>query len=151
VNRVHEVEQAFARTALLAELTPPERRRLASRATTRSYPAGTTILRQGDTSMAVYVILSGRVAVQIGAQLVREIGTDDFFGELGVLDDAPRSATIVALEPTHCALLAAWDIRRNPRIALGLLPILAQRLREAHAREPRSEAEWLAAVTGEAP
>ena len=37
------------------------------------------------------------------------IGADGFFGELGVIDDAPRSATIVALEPTECALLGAWD------------------------------------------
>jgi CRP-like cAMP-binding protein len=137
------VEQAFARTGLLSGLTPTERRGLAARATTRCYAAGTTILRQGDTSMAVYVILAGRVAVRVGAQIVREIGSDGFFGELGVLDDAPRSATIVALEPTECALLGAWDVRRNPRIALSLLPVLAQRLREAHAREPRTEAEWL--------
>jgi CRP/FNR family transcriptional regulator, cyclic AMP receptor protein len=147
---VRDLERTFARTALLSGLTPSERRRLASRATTHSYPVGSTILRQGDTSMAVYVILTGRVAVQIGAQVVREIGTDGFFGELGVLDDAPRSATIVALEPTECALLGAWDVRRNPRIALGLLPILAQRLREAQAREPRTEAEWLAAMSGDA-
>jgi CRP/FNR family transcriptional regulator, cyclic AMP receptor protein len=147
VTDVCDLERTFARTALLAGLSAPERRRLAARATTRSYPAGTTILRQGDTSMAVYVILSGRVAVHVGAQVVREIGADGFFGELGVLDDAPRSATIVALEPTECGLLGAWDVRRNLRIALGLLPILAQRLREAHAREPRSEAEWLAALT----
>jgi CRP-like cAMP-binding protein len=147
VSDVRDLERTFAQTALLAGLSAPERRRLAARATTRSYPAGATIVRQGDTSMAVYVILSGRVAVQIGTQTVREIGADGFFGELGVFDDAPRSATIVALEPTECALLSAWDVRRNPKIALGLLPILAQRLREAHVREPRSEAEWLAALT----
>ena len=56
--------------------------------------------------MAVYVILTGRVAVQIGAQVVREVRRPSFFGELGVLDDAPRSATIVALEPTECACSA---------------------------------------------
>jgi CRP-like cAMP-binding protein len=145
------IETVFARIALFASLTLAERRRLASRATTRSYPAGTTIVRQGDTSMAVYVVLSGRVAVRGGSgQILREIGPDAFFGELGVIDDSPRSASVIALEPTCCALLAAWDVRSNPRIALSLLPILARQLREADAREPRTETEWISTVCGDA-
>jgi CRP-like cAMP-binding protein len=144
------VEEVFARTPLFTGLSPTERRRLASLATTRTYRPGATIIRQGDTSMAVYVILSGRVAVQIGNQRVREIGPREFFGEMGVIDDAPRSATIVALESTRCALLGAWEVRSNPRIALSLLPIVAQRLREAHDRDVRGDAEWIAAVSGDA-
>jgi CRP-like cAMP-binding protein len=141
---VNDLERTFARTALLARLTLPERRRLASLAATRSYPAGATILRQGDTSMALYVILSGRVAVQVGSgQAIREIGPDGFFGELGVIDDSPRSATIVALEPTECALLGAWDVRRNPKIALSLLPVLAQQIRGVAGRDARGDMEWL--------
>jgi CRP-like cAMP-binding protein len=144
------VEEVFARTPLFAGLSPAQRRRLASLATTRTYRPGATIIRQGDTSMAVYVIMSGRVAVQIGNQRVREIGLGAFFGEMGVIDDAPRSATIIALEPTRCALLGAWEVRSNPRIALSLLPIVAQRLREAHDRDARGDAEWIAAVSGDA-
>ena len=145
--------EAFARTALLAwpHSVGAAPTGLAGNHP-RAMPAGTTILRQGDTSMAVYVILSGRVAVQIGAQVVREIGADGFFGELGVIDDAPRSATHRGTRADRCALLGAWDVRGNPRIALGLLPILAQRLREAqraratHRGGVARRREWRRAV-----
>ena len=56
------VEAVFTQTALLARLSRAERRRLASHATVRSFAAGTTIVREGDTSMAVYVILYGKKA-----------------------------------------------------------------------------------------
>jgi CRP-like cAMP-binding protein len=145
------IETEFGRSALFAGLSRPERRRLASLATTRTYSAGTTIIREGDTSMALYVIMSGRVAVRVGSgACIREIGTDGFFGELGVIDDTPRSASVVALEPTHCALLATWDVRDNPKIALSLLPIMAQRIREAHGDNSRIEADWINAVSADA-
>jgi CRP-like cAMP-binding protein len=150
MTSLHEVERVFGRAALFGSLSPGDRRRLASLATTRAYAPGATIVREGDTSMAVYVVVSGRVVVRVGSgQAIREIGPDGFFGELGVMDDSPRSATIVALEPTECALLGAWDVRNNPRIALGLLPILARQLREAHPRAAHAEAEWLATLTSD--
>jgi len=143
------VETVFARSALFAGLERGARRRLASLASVRAYPAGSTIVREGDTSMALYVILSGRVAVHLGTgQAVREIGACGFFGELGVIDDRPRSATVIAVEPTQCALLAAWDIREQPRIALNLLPIMAQWIREAGGRTvgTDADADWIQAL-----
>ncbi len=145
-----EVEMAFGRIALFAGLSPAERRRLVALATTRSFAAGTTIVREGDTSMALYVVLAGRVAVEVGGHCVRELASDGFFGELGVIDDAPRSATIVALERTRCALLGAWDVRDNPRIALSLLPIMARLIREANGRTARDDTAWISAVSADA-
>ena len=95
--------------------------------------------------MALYVVLAGRVGIEqesdFGAPLrVHEVGACGFFGEMGLIDDMPRSATVVALEPTECALLAKWDfrneLRHDPDIALALLPILTQRLRQATATGP---------------
>jgi len=120
---------AFAHSDLFARVRTADRERLAKRATLRSYPVGATIVREGDTSMTLYVVLSGRVGVDVGGQRVRELGSSSFFGEMGLIDDSPRSATVVALEPTECALLATWDVRHNSGLALGLLPILVQRLR----------------------
>jgi CRP/FNR family cyclic AMP-dependent transcriptional regulator len=142
-----DMERSFARCALFVGLSPAERRRLASLASIRTFPTGTMIIREGDTSMAVYVVLSGRVSVTIAGQVVRELGADDVFGELGVLDDAPRSASIVALEPTKCALLGTWDVRRNPRIALGLLPIMARWIRGTHAHSTLDDATWIDTVS----
>jgi CRP/FNR family cyclic AMP-dependent transcriptional regulator len=114
------------------------------------YPPGATIIREGDTSMTLYVVLSGRVGVDTegGARRLREIGPTGFFGELGLIDDSPRSASVIAIEPTECALLSAWDVRDHAGVALGLLPILAERLRENNSKPAASDAEWLASLEG---
>jgi len=132
------IDGAFAGVPLLSRLTSEQRRRLAARATTRRYRAGAVIVRQGDTSMSFYVVLAGRVIVEreVGqsAMVIRELGPGGFFGEMGLIDDEPRSATVIAAEPTECALLAKWDfgneLRDDPDIALALLPILTRRIRE---------------------
>ena len=143
----HRIAIAFAASALFARLAPNERRRLARRATVRVYPAGSAIIREGDTSMSLYVVVSGRVRVDVQQSRVREIGPGGFFGEMGVIDDRPRSASVVALEPTECALLSALDVRQNGAVAVGLLPTLVQRLREVNGSPmPADDREWLAAL-----
>jgi CRP/FNR family transcriptional regulator, cyclic AMP receptor protein len=136
---VDSIREVFASVPLLSRLTDRQRERLAGLATTRSYREGSRIVSQGDTSMALYVILSGRVrierAAERGAPLeVDQAGRGGFFGEMGLIDDLPRSASVVALEPTECALLACWDfkteLREDPDIALALLPVLNQRIRD---------------------
>lgn len=134
-----QVEEALGAVPLLSRLSDSQRERLAKLATLRVYPAAAVIVRQGDTSMSFYVVVRGRVRVEQeaggGARLpIRELGPGGSFGEMGLIDDMPRSATVVATEPTECALLAKWDfrkeIRSDPDIALALLPILTQRIRE---------------------
>lgn len=148
-HNMRSIATAFASSALFARLTPNERRRLARRATVRMYPAGSAIIREGDTSMSLYVVVSGRVRVDVQQSHVREIGPGGFFGEMGVIDDRPRSASVVALETTECALLSALDVRQNGAVAVGLLPTLVQRLREFSASAPPADdREWLAALEG---
>ena len=138
------VEEVFAGVPLFRHLTARQRARLARLTTRRSYRPLAVIVRQGDTSMSFYVILSGRVRVERtpdgggAAVQVAETGPAGFFGEMGLIDDLPRAATVVATEPTECALLAKWDfqnaLRDDPEIALALLPVLNQRIREMNAR-----------------
>jgi CRP/FNR family cyclic AMP-dependent transcriptional regulator len=133
------IERAFAEVSLLGRLSGRQRARLAELATTRSYRAGSMIVRQGDTSMALYVVLSGTVRIERetdgGARIaISEVGAHGFFGEMGLLDDEPRAATVVAVEDTECALLAKWafqnELRNDSDIALGVLPVLTRRIRE---------------------
>jgi CRP-like cAMP-binding protein len=153
LNDSPAIEEAFAAVPLFSRLSRGQRARLARFATTRMYRPGSIIVRQGDTSMALYVVLAGRVGIEqesdFGAPLrVHEVGPCGFFGEMGLIDDMPRSATVVALEPTVCALLAKWDfrneLRHDPDIALALLPILTQRLRQATASSPQAPAAGVA-------
>ncbi|MDR7420313.1 MAG: cyclic nucleotide-binding domain-containing protein [Armatimonadota bacterium] len=98
-------------------------------------PAGKHIVRQGQIGTGFYLVVSGKVRVTRGSETLATLGPGQFFGELSVLDQAPRVAHVIAEEPTVCLALASWDfvriIERNPKIALGLLKIMAQRLRAA--------------------
>jgi CRP/FNR family cyclic AMP-dependent transcriptional regulator len=143
MNDVQDIGGAFAMVPLFARLSAGQRERLARKATTRSFRPGTVIVREGDTSMSLYVVLSGRVRIVReaeggGAIPIAEAARGGFFGEMGLIDDEPRAASVVALEPTMCALLAKWDfqneLRQDPDIALTLLPILNRRIRELEAR-----------------
>jgi CRP-like cAMP-binding protein len=140
------IEEVFAQVPLLSRLIPRQRSRLAGKATTRSYPAGAIVVRQGDTSMALYVVLDGHVRIdheaEGGSVQVDEARRGGFFGELGLIGDQPRAATVTAVEETECALLAKWDfqneLRDDPEIAIALLPILSARLLELDAQLARA-------------
>jgi CRP-like cAMP-binding protein len=143
------IEDAFAAVPLFSRLSGGQRSRLAKLATVRAYRPESIIVRQGDTSMALYVVLRGRARVEHEFEQgtpplsLGELGPCGFFGEMGLIDDMPRAATVRALDSTDCALLAKWDfrneLRQDPDIALALLPILTQRIREAEARLEQME------------
>jgi len=106
----------------------------------RSYPRGSSILRAGEETEALYIILSGRVKVLIPDEQGREViltmlGPRDFVGEMGLLDDLPSSATVETIEPCEMlrvprsAFLAC--IQGNCEVAMVLVRNLVKRLREA--------------------
>jgi CRP/FNR family cyclic AMP-dependent transcriptional regulator len=144
------VAAAFAAVPLLSRLTDKQRSSLAAKATTRRYSDGRIVVRQGDTSMALYVVLSGSVRIDRedeagrGVQISPHVGANGFFGEMGLIEDEPRSATVTTLEETECALLAKWDfqneLRSDPDIALALMPVLNARIRDLNARLARAGA-----------
>ncbi|MGA9746019.1 MAG: MFS transporter [Nocardioides sp.] len=74
-----------------------------------SFVAGDVIVREGDESDLFYVIESGRVGVTQGGRVLREEGAGDYFGEIGLLRDVPRTATITALEDTRVVVLTRDD------------------------------------------
>ncbi|MDR7522925.1 MAG: cyclic nucleotide-binding domain-containing protein [Armatimonadota bacterium] len=100
-----------------------------------AFEPGQYIVRQGQVGTGFYLVVSGRVRVVRGGQILARLGPGEFFGELSVLDQSPRVAHVLAEEPTTCLALASWDftelLEKNPKIALGLLRTLARRLRAA--------------------
>ena len=138
-----DVEAVLASIPMFRHLGNRQRARLAQHFCRRTYPAGAVIVRQGDTSMSFYVVLSGRVRVvrhspgEDGIDIVEE-GPGSFFGEMGIIDDLPRAATVMAMEPTECGLLAKWDFQRelsaDPGIALSLISVLNARIRTLEDR-----------------
>ncbi|RLC54692.1 MAG: Crp/Fnr family transcriptional regulator, partial [Chloroflexi bacterium] len=65
-------------------------------------------------------------------------GPGDFFGEMALFEGFPRSATVRAVEDSECLAMTRWDftaeLKNRPEIALGMLPVLVRRLREADQR-----------------
>ena len=142
-----ELGRVLGSIPMFRHLGGRQRSRLAQHFCHRRYGAGDVIVRQGDTSMSFYVVLSGRVRIlrhsasDPGVEIVEE-GPGSFFGEMGVIDDLPRAATVVALAPTDCALLAKWDfsreLRADPGIALALISVLNNRIRGLEDRLTRA-------------
>jgi CRP-like cAMP-binding protein len=107
-----------------------------------TYDCGQIIVTQGTPGQAFYLITSGRVAIERDGSPLGAFGAGDFFGEMSLLDNAPRSATIRAIDETHCLMLSSWDFKslleRMPEIAIRLLEVLSRRLRVADERLTRS-------------
>lgn len=119
---------------------------IANAAVEQSYAAGQDIVRQGDTGVGAFIIRSGKVEAfqDRGGKphKLAEMKSGDVFGEMALLDEFPRSATVRAVEPTTCLGIQRWHFRgileSHPQIALALLPVLTRRLRNAEAEDEAS-------------
>jgi CRP/FNR family cyclic AMP-dependent transcriptional regulator len=106
----------------------------------RKVARGSTVLRAGDRTDFVYFILSGALKVLVSDEEGREVilsnlGPGEFFGEMGVLDDNPRSATVAATAPCELIVISKADFRRclaeNFDVSLYIMRSLVKRLRTA--------------------
>jgi CRP-like cAMP-binding protein len=149
------IEAALKEVEIFARLNDRQLARLARLATRREFAAGTQILHRGDTGVALYIILRGRVAVTLQPEegqpehSLGEMGPGASFGEMALIDGGPRSADVKALEPTECLLLTRWDfqgeLRQDADIARALLPSLCARVRRLTERlgeyEPKARSD----------
>ena len=131
----------LAGVPLFSSCTPEEIEAIAQSAQEESFDAGQIIVTQGMPGQAFYLVTSGRVEIVRDGRSLGAFGVGDFFGEMSLLDNAPRSATIRAIEPTTCIMLSSWDFKslleKNPSIAVRLLEVLSRRLRVADERLSR--------------
>ena len=94
---------------------------------------GEAIFKEGEAAKELYVIKSGQVEIQLGNRLLATLETNDIFGEMALIDDAPRAASVVAT--TLCRLVAVDRkrfhslVQSNPAFATHVMKVLADRLR----------------------
>jgi len=124
----------LAAVPLFAGLDHRELETIAESGREVSFAAGKKILQQGERGLAFLLILDGSVEVNKDGKRLAKLGKGQFFGEMTVIDDQPRSADVVAIEPTTCFGLTAWSfdavIGSNPSIAKQIMKELVRRLRQ---------------------
>ena len=113
--------------------------RLAEQGRRRHFSPGSQLMRQGDVSQSMHIILEGRVRVErmpphVPQPIVlAELGPNEVVGEIGLLDEGPRTATVTALRDTQTleleAAALAQMILEYPEVGIALLQVLSQRLR----------------------
>jgi len=106
----------------------------------KPYPRNSTVVAAGDPSDALYIVISGRLKVTISDKEGREailaiLNQGDFFGEMGLIDQAPRSATVVTIESCELLTITRTDfmkcLQKNFDLAMNVIRGLVERLRQA--------------------
>ena len=130
----------LARVPLFRGLKKRQLERLARRFVEREYGSGEAIVIQGKGGEGIFIVVSG-AAEAIREQAdgtkasVNTFGPTDFFGELALLDDGLRTASVVATEPTRCLALTRWDflgvLKEDADMGVVIAQELARRFRMA--------------------
>ena len=121
--------KALEKTPLFQALPKRHRGRIARLARVEKYQDGEVILQEGDLGGMFVMMLSGSAVVAPDAGDERVIVSDEYFGELSLIDARPRAATVKAMGPVRCARIGREDFRAllidEPSLAAGLLPGVA--------------------------
>ena len=131
-------------------------RKLSDACIMRQFTKNETIVRQGEMGLGLYLIAKGRVKVdreQGGVRMqVAELGPEQFFGEMSLLDNKPRSATVTGIEDSECVLLTRDSfvklMNKYPEIPIRMARVLADRLRVANEKLAAGPAPAAAAAAG---
>ena len=130
--------EILSKVSIFSEMKKSDLETIARLAQGWSFRPGETIIREGDRDGRLFVIVSGEVEVIKGMgrkseRHVRNLGALNYFGEMALIDDLVRSASIVATEQTEVLILDQWNLRkeieRYPAMAFELLRMLSQRIR----------------------
>lgn len=133
---VVEIDARLAEVPLLQGLDAKTRHRLGEQGKRRVYGKGEYIIRQGDPASALYIILGGRARVEQETDGKVETLADmvpyDFFGEVALIEETPRTASVYAVEETECLLISSWEfaalVKEYPDVSDVVLHELIRRL-----------------------
>ncbi len=132
-------EETLARTDFFADAAPDALRRVAASGQELHLIRGDILFNEGDPPEALYLVLRGRIAIALANPIDRResvvalMEANDLFGEMGMLDDGPRSAMARALEPTTVLSIPYGPVfemfDENPKLLWNVTRLLAQRIR----------------------
>ncbi len=123
----------FRSIPLFRGLEEQELRAIVKLSKEMTFREGETIVKEGDSGLGFYLIAEGEAVVKRKNRTVAKLERGSFFGEMALFDDQPRSADVVAAEPTRCLVLLRWNFWslafKNKNIVRGLFREMARRLR----------------------
>ncbi len=100
---------------------------------TQFFKAGSIIFREGDEAHELFVVKKGEVRIQIGNRTINELSAGSIFGEMALIDNEPRSATVIAVSDVEVVPVSEKQflflVSQTPYFALKVMRVLAQRLR----------------------
>ena len=133
-----DVVQSLKSVPLFTGVGDRELKRLANVMRESRFNEGEAITTEGRSGIGFFVIEDGNASVSLHGDIIRTLGPGDHFGEIALIDEGPRSATVTASTDLRCRGMAAWEFRafvqEHPEVAWPLLQTLASRLREAEDR-----------------
>lgn len=140
-SEIATIVTGLKKSALLGGLKDRELKRLAELAKVRAIAKDATVVKRGEKGIGFYVILDGTVKVRKGSTVVARLGPGDFFGELALFDDRPRSADVITDAPTTVVVLSRWEFwgfaADRPEMLRTILQEMARRLEETGRVEAR--------------
>ena len=131
-------QELIQQVPLFSGLDKKELQGLASSMKERRFEEGDTISAEGHSGIGFFIIEEGEASVSVQGEERRTFGPGDYFGEIALIDDGPRTATITAKTPLKCYGITSWEFRplveQNAALAWKMLKMMAERLREAEKR-----------------
>jgi len=137
-------EDALARIDLFHDLRKKELKDLATFCGERTFSPGSVLLSQGEQGLGLFILAKGTVRITRKnhpdgpEEVLGTAGAGEVIGEMALLDDLPRSATVTAVDEVTALLLPLWEfrllLRSDPDVGLNLLAVLSRRLRKAEQR-----------------
>jgi CRP/FNR family transcriptional regulator, cyclic AMP receptor protein len=130
---------ALRNVPLFGGLSDDDLERLSRQMKERRFNEGSAVTKEGAGGAGFFVIAEGNATVSVSGEVRAQLGPGDYFGEIALIDEGTRSASITAATDLLCYGLTAWEFRpfveEHPDIAWAMLQTLARRLRESQAHE----------------
>jgi CRP-like cAMP-binding protein len=131
-----EATKLLQQVPLFSGLDPRELETVARTVHERTFAPGESVAREGEGGVGFFVIREGEAKVELGGNEVRRLGPGDHFGEIALITEGPRTATVTAESELRCYGLTPWEFRplvqTNASIAWKILQALAKQVEERH-------------------
>ena len=125
--------ETLKKVPLFAGLDDRELGQIASSMRERKFKAGDTVTQEGAGGVGFFVVEQGQADVSIGGEAKGSVGPGDYFGEIALINESPRTATLTARTDMLCYGMTPWDFRplveSNSTIAWKLLTAMAEKMR----------------------